>query len=145
MKRSLKFLALILSLTFVITGCSLDESVSSIVESSSAISSETHTPTPEPTESPTPEPTSTPTPTPTPAPTPVAVDISSIPAYSGSAYTEVNGNVPYFSESDYTTTSFETYSDLDSLGRCVLAYACIGEDLMPIEKRGEIGQVKPVT
>ena len=151
MKRNLKFLALILSLTFLISGCSLDESASSPISSSVTleVSSEAATFTPEPTESPTPEPTATPTPTPTPTPsptpasTPIAVDISSIPAYSGNAYTEVNGNVPYFTESDYTTTSFESYSDLDNLGRCVLAYACIGEDIMPTEKRGEIGQVKP--
>lgn len=153
MKRSLKFLALILSLTFLISGCSLDENASNLVSSSipSEVSSEVATPTPEPTESPTPKPTAsptpiptpTPTPSPTPAPTPISVDIASIPAYSGSAYTEVNGNIPYFTESDYTTTSFESYSDLDNLGRCGTAYACVGEDLMPTEKRGEIGQVKP--
>lgn len=151
MKRNLKFFALILSLTFLISGCSLDESASGPISSSvtSEVSSEVATPTPKPTESPTPEPAATPTPTPTPtpsptpAPTPVTVNISSIPVYSGSAYTEVNGNVPYFTESDYTTTSFETYYDLDSLGRCVMAYACVGEDIMPTEKRGEIGQVKP--
>ena len=28
-----------------------------------------------------------------------------IPAYSGSAYVTVNDNVPFFTESDYTTTS----------------------------------------
>lgn len=149
MKQGLKFLAAVLSLILFMTGCSMDESVSSLAESSSSVSIEVSTPTPAPTESPTPEPTATPIPTPTPtssptpAPTPVAVDVASIPAYSGSAYTEVNSNIPYFSEDDYTTTSFETYSDLDSLGRCVLAYACIGEDIMPTEKRGEIGQVKP--
>jgi len=71
------------------------------------------------------------------------VDLASVPAYANSPYTEINGNVPYFSESDYTTTSFESYANLDSLGRCVVAYACIGEDIMPTEERGEIGQVKP--
>lgn len=69
--------------------------------------------------------------------------ISDIPAYSGAAYVEVNGNVPYFTESEYTTTSFETYSELDSQGRCGTAYACIGQDLMPTEERGAIGSVKP--
>lgn len=149
MKRTLKFLAAILSLTFIISGCSLDEPSSSLVESSSVISSEVETPSPSPTDTPTPEPTATPTssptptPSPTPAPTPITVDLASIPAYGESPYTEVNGNVPYFSEADYTTTSFENYADLDSLGRCVAAYACIGEDIMPTEERGEIGQVKP--
>lgn len=63
--------------------------------------------------------------------------------YSGSPFVEVNGNVPYFKEEEYTTESFETYSELDSLGRCGVAYANIGKDLMPVEERGEIGMVKP--
>lgn len=66
-----------------------------------------------------------------------------MPAYSGKAYTSVNGNVPYFSAAELTTLSFETYSDLDSLGRCGVTYACIGKDLMPTEERGSIGMVKP--
>lgn len=68
---------------------------------------------------------------------------SDIPAYSGDAYAAVNGNVPYFETSDFTTESFETYSDLDSLGRCGTAYANVGTDLMPTERRGSIGKVKP--
>lgn len=72
-----------------------------------------------------------------------SVDLSSIPAYSGQAYIEVNNNIPDFSESDLTTTSFEKYSDLDELGRCGVAYANVGKDTMPTEKRGSIGQVKP--
>lgn len=71
------------------------------------------------------------------------VDLSSIPAFSGEPYVVINNNEPYFSDSDLTTTSFETYSDLDSLGRCGVAYASIGTDLMPTEERGSIGQVKP--
>ncbi len=66
-----------------------------------------------------------------------------IPAYSGTPYTEVNGNKPYFTEAELTTQSFETYSELDSLGRCGMAYANVGQDLMPTEPRGEIGAVKP--
>lgn len=69
--------------------------------------------------------------------------LSDVPAYSGKAYTSVNGNVPYFTAAERTTTSFETYSDLDSLGRCGVTYACIGQDLMPTEERGSIGMVKP--
>lgn len=68
---------------------------------------------------------------------------SDVPAYSGKAYTSVNGNVPYFSAAELATQSFETYSDLDSLGRCGVTYACIGKDLMPTEERGSIGMVKP--
>ena len=69
--------------------------------------------------------------------------LSDVPAYSGKAYTSVNGNVPYFSAAELATQSFETYSDLDSLGRCGVTYACIGKDLMPTEERGSIGMVKP--
>ena len=72
-----------------------------------------------------------------------AFSIWEIPAYSGMPYTEVNGNKPYFTEADLTTQSFETYSELDSLGRCGVAYANVGQDLMPTEPRGEIGAVKP--
>ena len=72
-----------------------------------------------------------------------AFDIKSIPAYSGKAYIAVNDNNPYFTESDLTTKSFEKYAPLDSLGRCGVAYANVGIDIMPTEKRGSIGIVKP--
>ena len=72
-----------------------------------------------------------------------AFSLREIPAYSGTPYTEVNGNQPYFTEEELTTQSFETYSELDSLGRCGMAYANVGQDLMPTEPRGEIGAVKP--
>lgn len=70
-------------------------------------------------------------------------NLDNIPAFSDKAYIPINDNVPFFSESDYTTDSFETYSDLDSLGRCGVTFANIGLDLMPTEERGNIGQVKP--
>lgn len=72
-----------------------------------------------------------------------AFSLREIPAYSGTPYTEVNGNQPYFTEEELTTQSFETYSELVSLGRCGVAYANVGQDLMPTEPRGEIGAVKP--
>ena len=70
-------------------------------------------------------------------------DLSEIPAYTDEAYIEVNGNVPYFTEDELTTESFESYSDLDALGRCGTATACIGTDLMPTEERSSIGSVRP--
>ena len=70
-------------------------------------------------------------------------DISSVPAYSGSPYIAVNGNKPYFTSSEYSLTSFENYSPLDSLGRCGTAYANIGTDIMPTGERGSIGNIKP--
>ena len=42
-----------------------------------------------------------------------------------------------------TDVSFESYSDLDSPGRCGVAYASVSQDTMPTEKRGSIGEVKP--
>lgn len=59
------------------------------------------------------------------------------------AYTVVNDNIPTFSESEMNTDSYETYSELDELGRCGVATANIGTDLMPTEKRDSIGAVKP--
>ena len=66
-----------------------------------------------------------------------------IPAYTGMPYVELNGNVPSFDAEDMTAEPFESYSDLDALGRCGAAYANIGKETMPTAPRGEIGQVKP--
>lgn len=55
----------------------------------------------------------------------------------------INNNIPQFSQDEITTKSFERYSELDALGRCGVAVACIGKDIMPTEERGEIGSVKP--
>ena len=66
-----------------------------------------------------------------------------LPAYSGDPWVEVNGNRPDFDTSQLDSCSFETYAPLDALGRCGAAYACVGQDLMPTEERGPIGQVKP--
>lgn len=71
------------------------------------------------------------------------ITISNIPQYSGEDYIIINDNVPNFSDSDLTTTSFEEYSPLDSLGRCGVAFANIGTDIMPTEKRESISSVKP--
>lgn len=71
------------------------------------------------------------------------VSIDAIPAYDGKAYVAVNNNEPFFTDSDMITTAFENYSDLDSLGRCGVAYANICKEIMPTEKRGKIGMIKP--
>lgn len=63
--------------------------------------------------------------------------------YQQESFIEINGNDPQFSNDEITTESFERYSDLDALGRCGTAIACIGKDIMPTEERGAIGQVKP--
>lgn len=72
-------------------------------------------------------------------------DLGSIPEYSGSPYTVVNRNTPDFTsaELEKAKTSYKTFSNLDSLGRCGVAEASVGTDLLPTEKRGSIGMVKP--
>lgn len=71
------------------------------------------------------------------------VTFSDIPEYSGSAYVELNENRPHFDTSNLSTESFEYYDELDILGRCGAAHACIGPELMPTEERGSIGHIKP--
>lgn len=66
-----------------------------------------------------------------------------IPEYSGNPYVELNGNVPYFTDEELSTTAFELYSELDSLGRCGACYANVCKEIMPTEERGNIGMVKP--
>lgn len=70
-------------------------------------------------------------------------DLSKVPEYTGDQYCEINNNNPFFSDSERTVNEFENYSDLDSLGRCGVAYANICKDTMPTEKRGDIGMIKP--
>lgn len=71
------------------------------------------------------------------------VTLDAVPEYTQEPFVEINGNQPYFEEAELTTEAFERYSDMDSLGRCGSAYACVGQELMPTEDRGSIGMVKP--
>lgn len=70
-------------------------------------------------------------------------DLSNIPEYTDEPYVIINNNIPTFDESDYTTEPFETYSELDYLGRCGVAYANICQGLMPTEEREDISDVEP--
>lgn len=65
------------------------------------------------------------------------------PTAPQSPYQVLNNNVPEFTEDEITTESFEQYAELDELGRCGTAFACVGVDLMPTEERGSISRVKP--
>lgn len=70
--------------------------------------------------------------------------LSDVPAYSGDAYVEINGNKPYFTAKEKKNIkSFESYHKLDKLGRCGVAYANVCTDTMPTEERRSIGSVKP--
>ena len=69
--------------------------------------------------------------------------VSAVPPFSGEPYVVLADNVPGFTKDELTSKSYETYSPLDRLGRCGVAQACVGTDLMPTEERGSIGSVKP--
>lgn len=73
----------------------------------------------------------------------VVADLEGVPEFKGESFVVINDNKPEFEESDYTTESFESYSELDSLGRCGAAVANIGKDLMPVKDRESISPVKP--
>ena len=75
--------------------------------------------------------------------TTTALDVGALPEYGANAYTAINGNIPEFKKDEITKDSFEEYGRLDKLGRCTTCTACVGKDLMPTEKRGQIGMVKP--
>ena len=72
-------------------------------------------------------------------------NIENLPEYSDKVAIELNNNKPYFEEGDITTKAFETYSDLDSKGRCGVAFANICKEIMPVDgqKRESISKVKP--
>lgn len=70
--------------------------------------------------------------------------LSVVPRFSGEAYVTLNKNIPGFtSEEKESREAFESYSDLDELGRCQTACANICPEIMPTEERGAIGQIKP--
>ena len=74
----------------------------------------------------------------------VVITMDSLPEYAGEPYVILYGNQPSFSEQERTSAqAYEVYSELDLLGRCGAAKACIGTELMPTEERGAIGMVKP--
>lgn len=77
----------------------------------------------------------------------IILDLSTIPEYSSNPYVEINNNIPYFNEEDYTIEPFEKYSEWDNLGRSGVAFANICKEIMPKEgeERGEIGSVKDLS
>ena len=146
------FLSVLLVLTILVSGCSEQQPTSSNVSDdniSQSVASETGNTADgiasenPPAESTTPNDTAEESTDSAPQPTKNVISVDDIPAYTGEAYISINGNVPFFEESEYSTTSFEQYSALDSLGRCGVAYANIGQDLMPTEDRGSISSVTP--
>lgn len=66
-----------------------------------------------------------------------------LPEYDGNIFVVIDDNVPGFTEDEITDIAYEEYSELDLLGRCGPAEACVGQEIMPTEERGAIGQIKP--
>lgn len=77
----------------------------------------------------------------------ISFDLNTIPEYTSSPYVELNNNIPYFTEEDYSTEPFETYSEWDNLGRSGVAFANICKETMPTEgeERGEIGSINDLS
>lgn len=75
-----------------------------------------------------------------------ANSVLDVPAYTDSAWVAINDNIPEFTAEEITyalDNVFETYSELDALGRCGVAYANICQELMPTESRESISSVTP--
>lgn len=53
----------------------------------------------------------------------ISYTLDTIPEYSSKPYVIINNNIPNFTDEDFTTSSFENYSDLDNYGRCGVAFA----------------------
>ena len=70
-------------------------------------------------------------------------DYASVPAYSGNPSVIVNGNEPFFTDSDITVSPYLSMDPLDSLGRCGVSMCCTGPETLPDEDRGSIGMIKP--
>ena len=58
------------------------------------------------------------------------ITLSQIPAYSNSYSHKLNNGIPFFATSS-SKEAYEFYSELDSLGRCGVAHALLGPELMP--------------
>ena len=98
-------------------------------------------------------------------------DPEALPEYSGEHYVRVNGGIPAFPDDVYekagytsgggpgsvsesgtvwtikpnSITAYEYYGGLDELGRCTVAYGCLGRETMPVEgaERGDISRIHP--
>lgn len=79
-----------------------------------------------------------------------AFEFAKIPEFNGEdPYYVLNGNRPYFNTEELNQLdikdikTYEKFADLDDLDRVGVCESVIGQDLMPTEKRGSIGHVKP--
>lgn len=75
----------------------------------------------------------------------VALDayVAANPTADEGDYVEINGNTPSFTADGATTEAFQSFSQLDRLGRCGTAYACLGPETLPTDARGDISEIHP--
>lgn len=147
LKRSLAFAACALITLMCLTGCDLAGTATAASSAAPSFSSApaytaaaNRTPEPEKTESSSFGVSASPTPSASSSTENTEADLALL-KYSGKPYAVVNGGIPSFSQTG--TASWERYGELDRLGRCTAAEACIGRDIMPTLTRGPIGQIKP--
>lgn len=73
-----------------------------------------------------------------------ALSYRDVPAYKGDPYVYVNNGDPTFTDEQRAAEAgCERYGELDALGRCTPAFAVVGPETQPTEKRGSIGEVRP--
>lgn len=72
-----------------------------------------------------------------------AIDISSVPDYSGTDYIVLNGNLPDFYVWQITKRPYIRFSQLDELGRTGAGMACLGMETLPTTSRSVIGDIRP--
>ena len=147
LKRSLAFAACALITLMCLTGCDLAGTATAASSAAPSFSSTpaytaaaNRTSEPEKTESSSFGVSASPTPSASSSTENTEADLALL-KYSGKPYAVVNGGIPSFSQTG--TASWERYGELDRLGRCTAAEACIGRDIMPALTRGPIGQIKP--
>jgi len=75
----------------------------------------------------------------------VALDayVTANPTADEGDYVEIDDNTPSFTVDDATTDAFQSFSQLDKLGRCGTAYACLGPETLPTDVRGDISEIHP--
>jgi len=69
--------------------------------------------------------------------------IADLPEYTNEASVEVNGGRPAFDAEDLEPSFFQTFSELDSEGRCGPVTACVDRAHMPEGERESIGMIRP--
>ena len=74
---------------------------------------------------------------------PYKFSLADVPDYTGAPFVVLNAGIPSFTEDDLSYLSYEHYGDLDNLGRCTAAVACLHADLMPDGNRHSLWEIKP--